>query len=195
MPKITPALPLDRRATQGGWIFLGSLFVFFLTSILFYGLYAYWRRADPATAGPLPQAFLISTLCLLCISAVVHAATRAVRRDRHLQTAALLASSCVLATGFMVIQGYAMWLLLEAPENRSGLATGVSGMVVVLAFLHALHVAGGVMALGIVSTRSALGKYDHERFWAVDFAAHYWHFLDAVWLCMLLAFWLTTGGF
>lgn len=195
MSKIAPALPLDRRATQGGWIFLGSLSVFFLTSILFYGLYAYWRRADQETAEPLPAAFLVSTLFLLCISGFVHAATRAVRRDRHIRTAALLAMTCMLATGFMIIQWYAMWLLLEAPANRTGMAAGVSGMVVVLAFLHALHVAGGVVALGVISTRAAMGKYDHERYWAVDFAAHYWHFLDAVWLCMLLAFWLTTGGF
>lgn len=195
MPKLTPALPLDRRAAQGGWIFLGSLFVFFLTSILFYGIYAYWRRADPATAQTLPQAFLLSTICLLCISAAVHSATRAVRRDRHLRTATLLGAGCLLAMGFMVIQWYAMWELLEAPSNRNGMATGVSGMVVVLSFLHALHVAGGVIALGLVAARSALGKYDHERCWAVDFVAHYWHFLDAVWLCMLLAFWLTSGGF
>ena len=68
-------------------------------------------------------------------------------------------------------------------------------MVYVLALLHALHVAGGVVALGIVSTRSWLGRYDHERHWPVDFTAQYWHFLDAVWIFMLAAFWLTTGGF
>ncbi len=81
------------------------------------------------------------------------------------------------------------------PSARLGMATGVSGMVVVLAFLHALHVAGGVLALGIVGARSLLGKYDHERYWAVDFAALYWHFLDVVWVSMLVVFWLTTGGF
>ena len=68
-------------------------------------------------------------------------------------------------------------------------------MVVVLAILHALHVAGGVIALAIVSILALLGRYDHERHGPVDFAAQYWHFLDAVWLCMLAAFWLTSGGF
>ena len=68
-------------------------------------------------------------------------------------------------------------------------------MVVVLAILHALHVLGGIFALGIVSVRTAMGQYDHERHWPVDFAAHYWHFLDLVWIVMLTTFWLTTGGF
>ena len=68
-------------------------------------------------------------------------------------------------------------------------------MVIVLAVLHGLHVAGGVIALGIVAARAAIGRYDHERYWAVDFSALYWHFLDVIWLCMLTAFWWTTGGF
>jgi cytochrome c oxidase subunit 3 len=85
--------------------------------------------------------------------------------------------------------------MLGGPALRGGTGKGVAGMVAVLALLHALHVAGGVIALGIVSVRAVLGRYDHERHWPVDFAAQYWHFLDAVWLCMLAAFWLTTGGF
>jgi len=40
-----------------------------------------------------------------------------------------------------------------------------------------------------------MGKYDHERYWPVEFSAHYWHFLDLVWLCMLAVFMMTTGGF
>ena len=76
-----------------------------------------------------------------------------------------------------------------------GTRKGVVGMVVVLAVLHALHVLGGVVALGLVAVRSLKGRYDHERHWPVDFTAQYWHFLDVVWLCMLAVFWLTTGGF
>ena len=68
-------------------------------------------------------------------------------------------------------------------------------MVVVLAFLHALHVAGGIIALGVVAVRASHGRYDHERHFAVDFTANYWHFLDIVWLVMLASFWATTSGF
>lgn len=107
----------------------------------------------------------------------------------------LLSVSGVAATLFMGIQYQAMSEMLNGPGLRGGTGKGVAGMVVVLAILHALHVAGGIVALGIVAIRSLQGKYDHERHWPVDFAAQYWHFLDLVWLSMLLAFWLTTGGF
>ncbi|MEM9644729.1 MAG: cytochrome c oxidase subunit 3 [Planctomycetota bacterium] len=188
-------LPSDRRAEQGGTLFLLALMIFFFTSILLYGLYAYWRRDDPQTQTPLPVGFLGSTLCLLFISVLVHAATRMVRRQKRLETSVLLVLSLISALVFMGLQFVSMQDLIRAPLVAQGMSKGVIGMIFVLAFLHALHVAGGIVSLGIVSVRSIGGRYDHERHWPVDFAAQYWHFLDLVWLFMLAAFWLTTGGF
>jgi len=42
--------------------------------------------------------------------------------------------------------------------------------------------------LGYVTRQAFRGKYDHERHWAVDHCASYWHFLDVVWACMLITF-------
>ncbi len=199
MPSRSPTtktlLPSDQRHRLGGILFLVSLLVFFLSSILLYLIYAFWRRDDPQSSIPLPPAFLISTACLIAVSLLVHTATRTVRRDRHGVTCMLLLSSAIAAILFMSVQFEAMTQMLGGPALRGGTGKGVAGMVAVLALLHALHVAGGVISLGIVSVRSLQGRYDHERHWPVDFAAQYWHFLDAVWLCMLAAFWMTTGGF
>jgi cytochrome c oxidase subunit 3 len=193
--EVPQRLPVDRRVQQGGWLFLLSLLIFFLSSILLYGLYAYSRREDPASWVPLPRSFLISTVCLVAISVLVHAATRSVRRDRYRATAWILGVSAGAAIVFTVVQCWAMNQLLLGPALFGGPGRGVAGMVVVLAILHALHVLGGIFALGIVAARSAVGHYDHERHWPVDFAAHYWHFLDLVWVCMIVTFWMTTGGF
>lgn len=171
------------------------LTVFFVASLLLFAIYAESRRDDPQSAVKLPASFLASTVLLIAVSAMVHAATRTVRRNRHAATCLLLITSGIAAVVFMMIQYQSILDLLRGPALRQGTGKGVAGMVVVLAFLHALHVAGGVISLGIVSVRSALGRYDHERYWPVDFTAHYWHFLDLVWLCMLIAFMLTTGGF
>jgi len=191
----TPRLPSDQRYQLGGWLFLISLMMFFLASILLFALYAYWRREDPQSAEPLPLGFVLSTVCLILISGLAHGATRTIRREQRLPTAGLLGITSLLALAFMGVQFTAMRDLLGGSSLAAGNGRGLAGMIFVLAFLHALHVAGGVIALGIVSVRAALGRYDHERHWPVDFAAQYWHFLDVVWLCMLLAFWLTSGGF
>ncbi len=195
MPNTVSRLPTDLRYRQGGWLFLGTLLVFFLSSLLLYGIYAASRQGDPQSAVALPRSFLLSTGILIGISALIHAATRTVRRSKRIMTATLLAVSALSAVLFMLIQYDSMLELLAGPAMHGGTGKGVAGMVVVLAFLHALHVAGGVVSLGIVGVRAAMGRYDHERYWPVDFAAHYWHFLDLVWLCMLAAFIITTGGF
>ncbi|WP_436297906.1 cytochrome c oxidase subunit 3 [Stieleria mannarensis] len=192
---LPPVLPVDRRVKQGGWLFLLSLLVFFVATLLLYALYAISRSDDPLKLVPLPKTFLVSTVCLIVISFLVHAATRTVRRDRFRTTGWLLGISTAAAVVFTVVQCLAMTEILLGPATFQGPGRGVAGMVVVLAILHALHVLGGIIALGIVAARSAIGLYDHERHWPVDFAAHYWHFLDLVWLCMIVTFWLTTGGF
>jgi cytochrome c oxidase subunit 3 len=188
-------LPSDVRHQLGGTLFLASLLVFFVTSILLYAIYAWSRRDDPQSHVPLPLSFLVSTVLLIAISGLVHLSKRTVRRDRSVATFLLLTTSGLGAIVFMGVQLHAMDELLDGQALAEGMGYGVAGMVVVLAFLHALHVAGGVIALAIVSPRSLMGKYDHERHWPVDFTAQYWHFLDLVWLCMLAAFWTTSGGF
>jgi cytochrome c oxidase subunit 3 len=164
-------LPSDFRAKQGAWLFLGTLLIFFLSSLLLYALYAFSRRDDPYSNAALPWSFLASTVFLVAISGLVHLATRTVRRDRFAQTTALLATSSVAAIIFLGIQIVAMSEMLQETTLQAGNGRGLVGMVVVLAFLHALHVAGGVIALGVVAVRSALGRYDHERHFAVDFSA------------------------
>ncbi|MEM6980955.1 MAG: cytochrome c oxidase subunit 3, partial [Planctomycetota bacterium] len=179
----------------GGWLFIGMLAIFFVSSLLLFGIYAATRMADKESSATIPVQFLWSTVCLLVISGLVHAATRTVRRSRRGRTSILLSISAIAAIVFMAIQYESMIDMLAGPALAGGTAKGMVGMIAVLAFLHALHVAGGIIALGIVSVRSWLGRYDHERHWPVDFAAHYWHFLDVVWICMLGSFLLTTGGF
>lgn len=60
------------------------------------------------------------------------------------------------------------------------------GLVMVLILIHALHVIGGIIALGLVAYNGYHGRYDHEHFMGVQSCVVYWHFLDAVWLVMFV---------
>ncbi len=131
----------------------------FCPSILLYGLYAWSRRDDPIRSTPLPATFLISTVCLLLISGLLHLATRSIRRDRFTKTGLLLGISNVAAIVFIGLQVWSMYDMLETTVGKHGSGRGVMGMVIVLAFLHALHVAGGIISLGIVTVRTIMGRY------------------------------------
>lgn len=57
--------------------------------------------------------------------------------------------------------------------------------------LHAAHVVGGLVPLGIVTGRALRGWYDARHAEGVRSCALYWHFLDVVWLTMFGLLYLT----
>ncbi len=58
------------------------------------------------------------------------------------------------------------------------------GMIFFLIIVHAAHLIGGLIPLGIVTHHAFRSRYDHEAYNPVKYVAMYWHFLDVVWLCL-----------
>ncbi len=56
--------------------------------------------------------------------------------------------------------------------------------------MHALHVISGLVLLGTVMRKGAMGVYSAEKHWGVEAAAVYWHFVDVVWIFFYPALYL-----
>ena len=203
---LIPARKQLYQAKLGFWLFLGSLGMFFLASLLTYTIVrdqAFNPIADAVpgsildqgpthyTALELPTTFWLSTVVLVLISVGMHRATWLVRREQQAAFRNWLVLSAIAVCAFIIIQGLGLAQLMETHLSTSDGSTKVYGMSFSLSFIHALHVFGGAIFLGYVVYQANLGKYDHERHWAVDNCASYWHFLDAVWVCMLVTFVIT----
>ena len=52
--------------------------------------------------------------------------------------------------------------------------------------LHAAHVVGGVIPLGVVTVRAWRGRYSSSFHPGVRYCGIYWHFLAAVWLVLFI---------
>ncbi len=185
--------PADQRLRLGGNVFLVSLSVFFLAGMILFFLIATWRR-DQFAEVKLPWGFVESSFLLIGTSGALIYALVSVRRNRHPALMISLAVAMVSSLIFILVQSFAMENLIVNGIERSG-TRGLWGMVVTLAVLHALHVAGGVIGLSLVIYQAARYRYDHESHWPVQFIGNYWHFLDLVWLSMLLSFWMSSSGF
>jgi cytochrome c oxidase subunit 3 len=59
--------------------------------------------------------------------------------------------------------------------------------------LHALHVVGGVVALSMLLAKAFFGRIKIYSSVPVEIAATYWHFVDLLWIYLLL-FFLLIGG-
>jgi cytochrome c oxidase subunit 3 len=139
----------------------------------------------------LPISFWISTVVLIIVSVALHKACFMVRRERQAEFRLYLIVGGVAASVFAIAQMFGLAHLLGEHFSQSDGSMKVYGMSFTLSLIHALHVLGGMIFLGFVTHNAYQEKYDHERHWAVDNCASYWHFLDVVWAVMLITFVVT----
>ncbi len=192
--------------TLGMWLFivtLGILFAASLFAYLFIRLQSLSEVVDPVSgavvrqAGPalgsiaIPSGLWVSTTVMLLSSLTIHLALRAVRQERLLVFRRCLLATLALAALFLVIQTPSLMSLLsehlahqELRRDDLNLGAVPQGMIFFLIVVHALHLVGGLIPLGIVTHHAWRGRYDHESCNPVKYVAMYWHFLDIVWLCL-----------
>ncbi len=108
------------------------------------------------------------------------AASERVRRD--------LAIAGLLGAAFLFLQAFA-WIawLLEVDDRLAGATTyrfALTGFWV-LTGLHALHVLGGILPLGLETWLAwRRPSTDLRRAGSLRFTAMYWHFLGVIWLLL-----------
>jgi heme/copper-type cytochrome/quinol oxidase subunit 3 len=141
-----------------------------------------------------PPTLWLSTAILLCSSAVVHQAVKAVQRERQERFKAMMLGTFILSLMFVLVQGPALYTLLQqhfkAIESLDK-PMPLYGAVFCLIFLHAMHVIGGMIPLAVTTYKAHQGVYDHEHYNPVRYLALYWHFLDVVWIVMFMVmFWV-----
>ena len=194
------------QASMVFYLFLASLGMFFLASLITYLVirdqaFSPIPNAVPnsiATMGPeiyqplkVPISFWISTAVLLVVGILLQRASWLVHRERQVNFRRVLMWAWVAALAFLLIQAFGMMDLWIQHFSQPDGSMKVYGMSFTLSFIHALHVLGGMVFLGFVIFQAYRNRYDHERHWAVDHCASYWHFLDVVWVCMLITFIVT----
>jgi cytochrome c oxidase subunit 3 len=146
-----------------------------------------WRPFD------LPVQVWISTLIIIASSATYVMAERCVRGGIRVSAKNWLVATTVLGASFVSSQVLA-WLAL-VQRGIYVQSNPYAGFFYILTALHAVHVAGGIIALGYV----VLMTWDRHRFErstdrAVDIAGAvgwYWHFMGGLWIVLfvLLGFW------
>lgn len=185
------------------YLFLASLAMFFVASLITYLIIrqqAFTGHPDalPNSAmsgGPnrfepliIPTSFWVSTAALVFVSYFLQQAVWSVQKQQLSRMRMWLGWSLLGSVIFVAIQSSGMVDLWGQHFSSTDGSTKIFGMSFTLSFIHVIHVVGGMIFLGYVIYQAARDRYDHERHWAVDHCASYWHFLDVVWVCMLATF-------
>ncbi len=148
---------------------------------------AEWRPFD------LPVQVWISTFLIIVSSMSYHAAKLAFDRESHQTARRWLIGTTVLGAAFISSQILA-WLALV---NRGLYMHGnpYAGFFYILTAVHAVHVIGGILALGSILLRS---WYETSNAAEITYRKNlarsvgwYWHFMGVLWIVLfvLLGFW------
>jgi cytochrome c oxidase subunit III len=180
--------PLEPAKT-GIWVALAAITMSFaaLTSALVVrqGTGMDWRHLT------LPPILYLNTLVLLASSGTLELARRRLAgyaRGTESQIAVPMRWLVITLTlGLLFVAGqYVAWLRL----NSEGLYLATnpnSSFFYIFTGIHAVHVLGGLVGLVYVISKLHRSILRRSTFSA---AAQYWHFMDLLWLYLLLVLWM-----
>ncbi|KGE89773.1 cytochrome c oxidase subunit 3 [Phaeodactylibacter xiamenensis] len=136
----------------------------------------------------LPDIFYINTLVILLSSATVHGSYLAFKRGKTQAYRVLLVFTLILGLAFLALQ-YQGWQTLTAIGVE--LTTNPSGsFVYVISGVHAAHILGGIAALivAIIHAFALTHKVTPARKLRFEMTLIYWHFVDFLWVYLLVFF-------
>jgi cytochrome c oxidase subunit III len=144
----------------------------------------------------LPWLFFVNTLILVCSSFTMIRAKRAYLDDDTDLYQKMLRYTMILSFFFLIMQLAAWYQLLF--QNISWQSDTAAGYLYVISGLHFAHVIGGIPFLGYFIWQAK--KYmkepvsvlvyfsDPEKRLKLRLLTIYWHFLDALWIYLMLFF-------
>jgi cytochrome c oxidase subunit 3 len=175
----------SRRASMTGLMVLLAAVVMFFAAlssafIVRRGLSNDWAHTE------LPQVLWLNTVVLLASSLALELARRALKAGKRESFNRFWILGSALGVVFLIGQ-YLAWLQLRAQGIY--IATNPSSsFFYVLTAAHAVHLIGGVCALLYVSVQALRLRLGPGKRTAIDVSAMYWHFLDGLWIYLLILF-------
>ncbi|WP_439025891.1 cytochrome c oxidase subunit 3 [Haloarchaeobius sp. DT45] len=177
----------EHKLRWGMVAFLGSEVATFSAGFIYY----FFIRVGGL--GELPHLFgslvIVNTLLLVLSSVTIHFAHTSLLKGNRQRFIGLLGATLLLGVVFIGGQVYEYYKFIEHDGFIIGASafdqTFASGFYA-LTGLHGLHVSLGAVLIGIVFVRALRGQYSAERHVSVSTVSMYWHFVDAVWIFLVV---------
>jgi cytochrome c oxidase subunit III len=135
---------------------------------------------------PLPHILWANTAVLIASSSMLEFARRALKGGQRTQFNGYWTAGTVLGIAFLLGQAFA-WREL----NEAGIFVATnpsSSFFYLLTAAHGLHIVGGLSALAYVDVQALRLRLGPGKRTAVDVSAMFWHFVDGLWLYLMVLF-------
>ncbi|MFT4611848.1 MAG: cytochrome c oxidase subunit 3 [Glaciecola sp.] len=175
----------DRAKRMMLWFGIGSLIMSFagLTSAVLVSR----RREDWMHDFTMPNAFFISCVLILLSSLTFISAKRALKNSNRSLTTVMLLLTFGLGVAFVISQYAGFNQIVASGYYFTGETSNVTmSFIYVIAFVHILHVAAGLISLLVVIYNHFKQKYTATKMLGMELSSTFWHFVDILWLFLFL---------
>ncbi|TXE06361.1 heme-copper oxidase subunit III [Seonamhaeicola algicola] len=144
-------------------------------------------RPDWLKDFQLPNAFIISTALIIISSLTFILAKKALKQNNRALTTILLLATLILGVAFVFFQFKAFQQIINLGYNFTGPTSNVTmSYIYLIAVMHILHVAAGLISVIVVIYNHFKQKYTQENMLGFELSATFWHFVDILWVYLLL---------
>ena len=197
--RLVPALPRSPIGAEGGRStgYWGMVILIFTEATLFAILLtSYWYlRFQHGPVWPpdgikKPDLFLVSimTPILLLSSGPMHWAELGAKRGRSWQLRLGLVLTLAMGGTFLGLQ---VVEYLQKVKEFTPRTNAYGSLFFTITGFHGLHVAVGLLMNLWLQWNAGRGRFSAERHLAVQNVTLYWHFVDAVWVFILVSIYLS----
>ena len=176
------------------WAGIAGIVLIFLILVALYLM----RRNQPDWEPlRMPWFFYVSTAVIATSSLVLMQAKKAFRDEKFKEYTRLLGITLLLGVVFVVTQLLGWKQLLTQGIFMENSTSGA--FLYVISGLHVAHILGGLFFLS-VAFREALRQHSYVDAFVysvnppnqlkLKLLVIYWHFVDVLWLCLFVLFWL-----
>lgn len=144
-------------------------------------------REDWIKEMELPNAFFISTLVIISSSLSYILAKSALKRGKSALCTSWLLVTLVLGILFVGLQFNGFSQMIGMGYYFTGATSNIkTSYIFLIAAVHIVHVLAGLISLIFVLNNHIKGKYTASEMLGLELGAAFWHFLDFLWIYLLL---------
>jgi cytochrome c oxidase subunit 3 len=144
-------------------------------------------REDWVSELDLPSSFYISTLIIILSSVTYFFAKKAIQENKAKPCTNWLFVTLALGVFFIVFQFRGFSQMVAAGYYFTGPTSNIKlSYVFLIAMVHIVHVAAGIISLLVVIYNQVKGKYGPDNYLGLSLGETFWHFLDFLWIYLIV---------
>lgn len=175
---------LDRSKKHMMWFAIASLVMMFAGLTSAYVVSS--SRRDWVDIA-LPDAFMWSTGIILLSSLTLYLAKKSIQRGDARAGTLLTVATFILGSIFVFMQFQGFETLVSQKIFLTGAGSNINGSYIyIMVVAHLAHIAAGLIALAVMTIKTVQGKYTAQRLIGFELGAIFWHFVDVLWIYLLL---------